>query len=32
MSGALHPGLRNLRIRRGCVAMSMRMYFPFWLL
>ena len=32
MSGALHPGLRNLRIRRGWVAMSMRMYFPFWLL
>jgi len=32
MGGALHPGLRNLRIRRDCVAMSMRMYFPFWLL
>jgi len=31
MRAALHPGLRNPRIRRGCVAMSMRMYFPFWL-
>jgi len=31
MRAALHPGLRNPRIRRGCVAISMRMYFPFWL-
>jgi len=32
MSGALYPSLRKLGIRRGCVAVSMRVYFPFWLL